>query len=115
EITRTIFPSTDKAAIIEKIEIKNNSSESVDLKIDNQFPTYQTDSSKGVYGSYIVGAVAENLQKTTIAPQSVFHYQLIFYGKKTTEQKYAYHAVFELERRRQYLDGLNQHLILKTP
>ncbi|KIA95198.1 hypothetical protein OC25_07735 [Pedobacter kyungheensis] len=115
KIIRTIFPSTDKAAIIEKIEFKNNSNSAVKLSIENHFPEYRTDSAKGVYGTYLVAASASPITGQLVAPGASFQYQIAFYGRKITDQPYNFHADFEQEKRMAYLKGLQHSLQLVTP
>lgn len=114
-IIRTIFPSTDKAAIIEKIEIRNTSSTEVKIAINNRFPELQSDSSKSFYGPYVVTAATPPITEQIIAPKSSFHYQVAFCGRKLSDQAYAYQADYELEKRMAYLKGLSSSLQLHTP
>lgn len=115
QVIRSLFPSVDKAAFIEKIELRNTGTTPLIVTVQNNFPVYHTDSAKGVYGSYTVEALAPKSFTQTILPLTGYTYQVAYSGKKKNELNYAYHADYELDKRKSYVEDLNEKLILETP
>lgn len=67
EITRIYFPSTNKPMLCEEYTVKNISKEPISLLIPESRTVYQTDSTKGVEGSYqIIAALNRTCTYPTI-------------------------------------------------
>jgi hypothetical protein len=114
EITRVLFPSVDKPALMEMVILKNKGSIPCIVSINNRNEMIKTDSAKGVYGQYIVSA---ELKDTTIsiAPGQDYSFGLAYSGRKSTDQTYAYSASYELAKRDQLVSDLFRSLVLETP
>lgn len=59
KVTRVFFPSVDKAMLCEQYTIKNIGKDRIELLIPQSRMTYQTDSERGVDGSYMLVASTE--------------------------------------------------------
>jgi len=68
ELTRTFFPSTDKPMLCERYTVKNITNRAISVIIPQQRSIYQTDSNKGVDGSYSMIAGIQNYGFHQIEP-----------------------------------------------
>ena len=120
-ITRTLFPSTDKAALIEFISLKNNSIKNLSVKVDNNYQKVETDPTKGVYGAYIIeantyfNAVENDSATRNLKPGEIFRFSVVYSGRKACEQPSFIAAAFELKKRDFFIQGLFDNLVLDTP
>lgn len=114
EVTRVLFPSADKPALMEIVKLKNKGSIPCSVSISKRNEVIKTDSAKGVYGQYIVSA---ELKDTTIsiAPGQDYSFGLAYSGRKSMDQPYAYSASYELAKRDHLISDLFSSLILETP
>jgi len=113
-VRRTIFPSADKAALVEVITFYNNGEEAVNISVNNNIPEQKTDASKGVYGTYIIGGYCRDTSIVLTANTS-FNTGVAFAGRKLTDEPYAYDADFELVKREHFINDVLKDLILETP
>ncbi|MFT3855920.1 MAG: sulfatase-like hydrolase/transferase [Ilumatobacteraceae bacterium] len=120
-ITHTLFPSIDKAALIEIIELKNTGGQSNTVEISNPSTPTLTDPAKGVYGQYIVrmdlsgDSDQTHSRSVTIAPGASFTFAAIYSGRKATDQPYSYAPAFESEKRSRMVNDIFGNLVLETP
>lgn len=114
EVTRILFPSTDKAALVESIRLRNTGSVACKIEITNRNEIFKSDPVKGVYGQYIVEALAKDTT-LSIAPGENYSFGVIYSGRKSSDQPYAYSVPYELIKRDHFIDGLFSDLVLETP
>ncbi|MBS1611104.1 MAG: hypothetical protein JSS70_20595 [Bacteroidetes bacterium] len=116
-ITHTLFPSVDKAALIELVEISNNSKQDIQADINNHFPVDSTDPSKGVYGQYIVQAATREAVKGIHFIRAGEHYRfgIAYNGRKQTQPAYTFSEDYELAKREKMVAGIFNDLVLETP
>ncbi|MFT3933948.1 MAG: hypothetical protein QM726_10060 [Chitinophagaceae bacterium] len=116
-IVHTLFPSTDKAALIELVEIRNQSKQDVQLAINNLFPIDSTDPSKGVYGQYIVQAsLREHVNGNhLLRAGDNFHFEIAYNGRKQTQTAYSFSGDYELAKRDKMVEGIFNDSVLETP
>jgi hypothetical protein len=112
---REIFPATDKAAVIEKCTIINNSKQAAAVTIPAFDVSDTTDKAKSVYGPYVLSRKVYGAGKVTLAPGEQYTYAVIISGSKITDPPYAFSAGFESVKRMELVKGLTTGLILKTP
>ena len=115
EMKRTLFPSVDKPALIEKITLKNTSNFACNLEIKNNSKTVETDPAAGVYGKYIVRMEVKKEGKYILAPDDEFTFSVIYSGRKATDEIYSYSGEFELKKRIQMVTNVFDDLVLETP
>jgi hypothetical protein len=121
ESTRVLFPSTDKPALVEMVSLKNQGNTSCTVRIQNNSKVINTDPDKGVYGQYVIGAKllvnAEVRDAVTnvITPHEVFHFAVVYSGRKSCEPDYSYSPAFERNKREAFIAGLLENLMLETP
>ncbi len=114
-VMRTLFPSVDKPALIEILTLKNNGAQPCRIKINDYEKPFETDSSKTVYGKYIVTAAANDTLQHTLNPGDEFTCSVIYSGRKETDEKYFYSSEFELNKRDKFIKELFENLVLETP
>ncbi len=121
EATRVLFPSTDKPALVEMVSLNNQGNAPCTVRIQNNSKVIATDPEKGVYGQYLIGAklvVNAEVQDgvtNVIAPHGMFHFAVVYSGRKSCEQDYAYSPAFERNKREAFIAGLLDNLVLETP
>ncbi len=114
-IEHNIFPSFDKAAVIEQCVISNNSKQAVELSVAKWDHKDTTDAAKGVYGAYVLENKLYGGGKARLLPGGNYTYSVIISGYKICEQPYYYSANYEYLKRMDFLKELNHELVLKTP
>ena len=115
ETSRTIFPSTDKAALVEIVTLKNRGSSSKLVGIKNSSRPVETDPAKGVYGRYIVKMEITNEGQFPIAPGDEFTFEAIYSGRKLCDEPYSFSPLFELSKREKFVSEMFTSLVLETP
>ncbi len=121
EVTRTLFPSVDKAAFIELVCLKNTGTATCGVQVGNGYETVKTDPDKGVYGQYIVSAdLVKGLQhpeklEAALPPDGTYSFAVVYSGRKACEEPYAWAPDFELEKRDRFTGSIFDNLVLETP
>ncbi|MGV8094733.1 MAG: hypothetical protein AB2L24_23000 [Mangrovibacterium sp.] len=121
ETNHSVFPSADKAALVEMIRMKNTGHSPCQVRITNNYAEIRTDPAKGVYGQYLISAqlIAGGRQTGTvekvIGPQEVFEIAVVYSGRKNCEEAYAWSPEFELHKRQKLVGELMENLVLDTP
>jgi hypothetical protein len=114
-ITRTIFPSVDKAALIEIVTLKNTGTFPSLVSIKNNSQPVETDPLSGVYGKYIVSMDVTEEGDHTINQGDEFTFAAVYSGRKSTEEPYSWSPQFELNKREKFVTEIFSDLILETP
>jgi hypothetical protein len=114
-VTRTIFPSSDKAAYFEVYQLKNSSASPVSVEIVNDVPDFHTKPEEGVYGEYVVSVQSSKKGNFTITPVTELEFAVVYSARKVKEEAYAWSASWELAKRGEMIDGILGSLVLETP
>ncbi len=114
-ISRAVFPSVDKAALVEIITLQNPTGKFCNVKIQFAPTRITTPAEKGVYGEYLIDVNATESGEFTLAPGGEKTFGLIYSGRKVTDQPYHFSPVFELSKRRKFIDEVFENLVLVTP
>jgi len=115
KISRSIFPSVDKAALIEIITLKNPADKAVKVEIQFTPSVITTPADKGVYGEYIVRADAIEPGILTLASGGETSFGLIYSGRKAIDQQYNFSPVYELSKRKKFVSEILENLVLVAP
>ncbi len=115
EITRVLFPSVDKPALVEIVTLKNIGTTSCKVDIRNIGEPVETDPVKGVYGKYIVKTDVTKTGQFTIAPGEDLCFSVVYSGRKACDEPYSYSSEFELEKREKFVGEIFSNLVLETP
>lgn len=114
-IERTIFPSKDKAALIEILNIHNATEKACDVLVKFTPTEIIIPEDKGVYGEYILTIEANNSGTFTLKPAEEMKFGLIYSGRKTCDQPYQFSPDYELVKRKKFVDEIFENLMLETP
>lgn len=114
-IERTIFPSKDKAALIEILNIHNATEKACDVLVKFIPTEIIILKDKGVYGEYILTVEANNSGTFTLKPAEEMKFGLIYSGRKTCDQPYQFSPDYELVKRKKFVDEIFENLMLETP
>ncbi len=110
-----VFPSTDKPAFIEQFTFKNKGTKPVEIIIPELNRTDSTKKSEGVYGSYLLNTKIYGSGKFTLNPGDEQVYAIVYTARKTTDQAYEFSSAYESLKRKKFIAGVTNDLILKTP
>ena len=112
---RVIFPSTDKALMVEWCKLSNPSKTPVIVEILKGGTEIVTDSSKGVDGKYIFSVDVDKEGKFTIDTGETLSYCISYTGRLACEHLSYVSPAFELAKRKELINDVMQSLVLQTP
>ena len=115
QITRKLFPSVNKAAFIEQLELVNTSEKSCSIELAFSPVAMKTDADKGVYGAYTIEANCTKSGKFVVDPSGKLSFAVVYTGRKPGEEKYQYSSAYELLKREKFVQEVFSNLILETP
>jgi len=114
-IEHHIFPSTEKAAVIDERHIINNGSTSIKIDIPNDLSADTTKAEKGVYGNYILETVTYGAGFFELKPGDDLNYAVVYSARKLCDQPYRYSPSYEYKKRSELINNIAQNLVLETP
>lgn len=115
DIERTIFPSRDKAALIEILSIQNTSEKACNVSVDFDATTITTPENEGVYDEYILSVEAKKSGSFTLKSSEEITLGLVYSGRKACDEPYNFSPVYELSKRKKFITELFKNLVLDTP
>jgi len=118
EVTRTIFPSPTKPAVIENCTLRNTTDKAVTVEIgeiDGPNTTYRTDPAKCVEGEYVLTARTAGTGVYKLEPGKSVEFSMIFAGRKATDPEVTLDPRAEQNARREYIEGLWRKLVFECP
>lgn len=115
EVTRTIFPSTTKPAVIENCALRNTSEKAKTVEIGPLDESHHTDPANGVYGEYILSARAVGSGTYKLEPGESIDFSIIFSGRKASDPEIALDPKAEQQARRDYVESLWDKLVFECP
>lgn len=114
-VTRTLFPSVDKPALIELFHIKNTGAASCEVAIRNLTKPFESDPAKSVYGKYIVQMDVRNEGNVMLAPGDDYTFAAVYSGRKQCDEVYSYSPDYEMNKRNNLVNEIFGNLVLETP
>ena len=114
-LTRTIFPSRDKEAVLENVEITNRTARTVDITSAKTGLVIRTDAAKGVDGEYVIEAATDRVVNRVLGPGETMSYAIVYSARRAADAAPALDAAAELDARRGWIAGTNRGLVLDTP
>lgn len=116
ELTRTLFPSVDKPVFCVKYVFKNTSGKEIKIEIPDARVAYQTPAADGVYGAYsLANTVISKSKSVTLAPGNEYSFAGVVSGVKEGEALLEVNVDEELAKRRSFVSGVKDELVLDTP
>jgi hypothetical protein len=114
-LTRAIFPSTTKPAVVETYTFRNTSGKPVTVEMEETKKTVRTLPQKGVTGAYVVSSRTLDDGLRTVPPGESATFSLLFSARQSDEPELAIDPPAEEAARRERVDGFLSNLILETP
>lgn len=115
EIKHFLFPSTDDAVFLDKIEIRNTGSQTVSIEIPPVEYTHITDADKGVYGSYKISVRSTKSGIFKLKPHESLSYALIYTGRKVGFEDIYISPEYELNKRKKLISETFSDLHFESP
>lgn len=114
-VSRRLFPSTKKAAMVENCIITNDSCREHTVEIGRYEDIYKTDPAKGVYGEYILTAKTIGSKRVVLKPGEKAKFSVIFSGRRTDEAPRSFDPEYEEKLRRNYVNSIFDNLVFECP
>ena len=115
EMTRLIFPSTDKPLMGELYTMRNITQRAQIVYIPDFSQVFTTPADKGVTGSYIVRSDLTGTGTFTIQPGDSLTFGAVFQAYRVGETMVTVDLADEFEARRAFLATMDGSLVLDTP
>lgn len=114
-LTRTIFPSRDKDAVIELVGVTNLTGRPVGVTSAARGLVVHTDPARGVDGEYVIQAAADRVVNWTLNPAESRSYAIVYSARRVADAAVTLDAARELEARRAWIADTGRRVILETP
>lgn len=117
ELTRVLFPSTDKPILCERYTVKNISDKTISVIVPSQSSVYHTDAKNGIDGSYtMIAGISQSSQGLFyIEPNKSMTFDASVQGLKSSEKEISTDMAKEEKERKDYVSLVWNNLVLKTP
>ncbi len=115
EWTRTIFPSTDKPAIIEMISFTNTSPSGVTVEVEDTSKIVRTSPARSLEGPYVMSSRVLDPGERSLNPGDGTTYAVVFSARKDADPDAAIDAEAELKARADLVQSYLDNLQLVTP
>ena len=114
-ITRELFPSTDKPVVIEKYTIKNISADSIKLDVEDFEKISRTNRQNSFYDVYEISARISNSGVYEMKPGGIVTFGVLFSGRRISDTLIKVDAEKELSQRRDFVDLMFRNLTFVSP
>jgi len=114
-ITRTLFPSVDKASAIEKFTLTNISDKEITVEIEDFEKKSWSQPEKSVYGRYEISAKSQGSGIYTVKPEGEIIFSMIYSGRKQEESVPEINPEAELLARVSLIDQLFDKIQFHCP
>jgi hypothetical protein len=114
-LTRTIFPSRDKDAIVEMVDVTNLTRRPLAVTSAARGLVVRTDPAKGVDGEYVIESTADRAVNWTLKPAESRSYAIVYSARRAADPLVAIDAARELDARKAWVAETNRRVILETP
>jgi hypothetical protein len=114
-LTRTLFPSTTKQMVIERLKFTNASPAPLRIEVERTEKLAHTTARNGVDGEYLLAERAPDAGERNVAPQESTTFNVVFSGRKASEDDLTVDGAAEEMARKTLVDGYLSKLVLETP
>lgn len=114
-VTRELFPSTDKPLAIEKYTIENYSARDITVEVEDFEKTTRSQREKSVYGVYVITAKTSGAGIYTLKPKDKLTFAVLFTGRKISDSPLVVDIEKELSQREEFVDQMFNILSFKSP
>ncbi len=115
ELTRILYPSTEKPVYCEKYTLTNNSNKEISVEIPGWSTIVRTEKRDGAYGVYTMRYKISGYGTFNLAPGRTKEFNLVISGTKSGENFDNINIDAELQNRKEFINHLWSNLILETP
>jgi hypothetical protein len=115
DLTRTIFPSTDKPYLIEKYTFTNHGTSATTVEVERTEKTVRTDTARGLTGEYVISSEVLDAGVKTVAPDQSVSFALIFTAREASANRSSIDVDAEERARRERIASILSKLQLETP
>lgn len=115
ELTRRIFPSTDKPLMAELYTYRNISANAQTVYIPQYAQVFTTLPERGVTGAYVIRAELTGCGTFVVQPGGTLTFGAVFQAYREGEQALQPDIAAEFEARQSFLRKMDQNLVLDTP
>jgi hypothetical protein len=113
--TRTIFPSTDKPAVIEMISFTNKSDSPVPVEVAGAPEVVRVSAERGLEGAYEMSSRVLDPGERTLKPGESASFTVLMSARHETDPDLAVDPAAELQARAALVDSYLTRLQLETP
>jgi hypothetical protein len=114
-LTRTLFPSTTGQFVLERLTLKNESTQSVNVEVERTEKIAHTDPEHGVYGEYVIESRTLDAGERSLKPGESTTFTVAFSGRKASDPEPRIDPAAEESARRQLVASYLSQLVLETP
>jgi hypothetical protein len=114
-VERMIYPSVDKAAVVEKRIYKNISAKDLTIRLPEVSEIHTTPEKKGVYGSYVIEARSDKTGDFTLQPGEAIGYSIVYTARKACEPAFYVSSDYELVKRKMFVNSTRHDLVFESP
>ncbi|NSL85327.1 hypothetical protein ECE50_000690 [Chitinophaga sp. Mgbs1] len=110
-----LYPSVDKPVFIQWRQFENRGSSACTLQLDSLSVERYTAAEKGVYGVYLITATGSRAGTFRLQPGEKLEVAYMYSARVVSAPSAYYSAAYELQRRRMFVQSLQENLVLETP
>jgi hypothetical protein len=114
-LTRTLFPSTTGQFVLERLSLKNESTQAVKVEVESTEKTARTNPERGVYGEYVIESRTLDAGERSLNPGESTTFTVAFAGRKASDPPPRIDPAAEESARRQLVASYLSQLVLETP
>jgi hypothetical protein len=114
-LTRTLFPSVDKPAYVERYAFVNRGTRDIAVEVENTEKTVRTSPARGVTGEYIISSRVPGAGVKTVKPGESATFAVIFTAREAQAPPLEIQPDAEEKARRERVDSFLSKLRLETP
>jgi hypothetical protein len=114
-VTRELFPSTDKPLVIEKFTVENSSPGEISIEVEDFEKYTRSQREKSVYDVYEISAKSSGAGIYTLKPKEILEFAVLFTGRKISDPPVVADIGKELSQRLKFVDQIFNNLSFTSP
>lgn len=114
-LTRTIFPSTESPAVIEKYTFTNRNAKAISVEVEDTQKIVRTNPARGVTGEYLISSEVLPPHTKSIGPGDSANFAVAFTAREAGSSQLRIDPDAEERARSERINGFLAELQLETP
>ena len=110
-----VYPSVDKAAVVERRVYSNITDEELTIVLPEIKETYASPEEDGVYGSYVISTQSNRSGIYSLKPGESIEYSIIYSARKACEPAFYVSVDYELRKRKMFIKSTRHNLVFESP